>query len=318
MVTRAKEQYAKGPDPREADLVETMILDSMEYIHGKGFEPIVKQLKTSTDTQATMAAIAYKTVRGVAEKNKATARVDMDMDMLMGVTTECIDMVTEVAQAAGQVEPGSNVQQLKEDVLLKVTVLHGEQMQDENGQFPIEMKQAAAADLRDYMSDAGAQKAMDYVNNRAKAEGVNPQDMIRAGNEAVFGSKNPLAEGVNRGLMAQTLPYKEQDSVMTEAAADAENPNLTLPDGQPIPSVEEIQAQMDAQGLGGQPSPQSPQNLPPGFRPYTRDEMQNLDPGGTVSPQQMEGMNQRQMDTVWGPEQPLMQQPLTPDQTGGY
>ena len=128
-----KQEESARPDPREAELVENMILDAMEYIHGVGSEVIVQELRNSTDTAATMAAIVYKTVRGVAENNQATARVEMDMDMMMGVTTETIDMVVEVARAAQQILPGSNEQQLKEDVLLRTTILHGEQLGDENG-----------------------------------------------------------------------------------------------------------------------------------------------------------------------------------------
>lgn len=214
-----------------------------------------------------MAAIVYKTVRGVAENNQATARVDIDMDMMMGVTTETIDMVTEVARAAQQILPGSNEQQLKEDVLLRTTILHGEQLGDENGEFSAEMKQAAATDLRDYMSDAGAQKAFDYVNTRAKTEGINPNDMMRAGNEALFGTKNPLAEGINRGLMESRLPPRAGQSASKPVGGGVSQEGY-------IPSVAEIQQQMDTakaqrgdQPLMGGPETRSPEQanpLPPG------------------------------------------------------
>ena len=190
-------------DPREAELVEAMILDGMEYIHGKGSQEIVKALETSTDTSATMAAIVYKVVKGVADRNAKTSQVEMDMDMMLGVTTEIIDMTVEVAEAAQQIMPGSNVDQLKEDTLLRVTALHGEQLEGEDG-FTPEQKDAASRDLRDYMSDGGTQKAFDYVNNRAKAEGLNPQDMMRAGNEAALGSKNPVSDAVTDALRART------------------------------------------------------------------------------------------------------------------
>jgi hypothetical protein len=186
-------------DPREAELVDNMIMDVMEYIHGKGSNEIVKALENSTDTAATMSAIAYKVVKGVADKRVKSAQVEMDMDMMMGVATEAIDMVTEVAEAAKQITTGANVTQLKEDTLLRMVALHGEQLEGEKG-FSAEMKQAAATDLRDYMSDGGTQKAFDYVNTRAKAEGLNPQDMMRAGNEAALGKKNPIAESVTEAL----------------------------------------------------------------------------------------------------------------------
>ena len=198
-------------DPREAELVEAMIMDSMEYIHGKGSQEIVKALETSIDAADVAAAIAYKVVKGVADKNAGMARIEMDMDMLMGVATEAIDRVGEVAEAAGQIIPGTNTDQFREDTLLRLTVLHGEQLEGEEG-FTPEQKRAASTDLRDYMSDGGTQKAFDYINGRAKSEGLNPQDMMRAGNEAALGSKNPLSDAITDSL-------KEQTGLMASPAA---------------------------------------------------------------------------------------------------
>jgi len=236
-------------DPREGELVEAMILDSMEYIHGKGSKDIVKLLGESDNTSQTMATIAYKVVRGVAEKNKATAQVEMDMDMLMGVATEAIDMITEVAQSANEIGAGPEVERLKEDTLLKMTVMHGEQL----GEINPEQRQAAATDLRDYMSDGGTQKAFDYINTRAKEEGLNPNDMMRAGNEAATGYKNPirdkLAEGISRGLMGQPV----------------EDAPATTVNDQPVPGPAEAPGQQPPAGglMAAQTAPPPAQQLAP-------------------------------------------------------
>jgi len=207
-----RERAARGKqpvDPREAELVENMQMDVLEYIHGVGSKQIIKLLDESTNPSETMAVIAYKAVRGVAEKNKATAVVEMDMDMMLGVTTDAIDMIAEVAEAAGQIYPGMNIQQLKEDTLLRVTVMHGEQVPRTS-----ENKQRAATDLRDYVAN-GADKAFDYVNRRAEAEGVNPQTMARAGNQMLYGTATPVEDklkaGVKRGLMEQAGPSVPPD-----------------------------------------------------------------------------------------------------------
>lgn len=207
-----KQTYTKGPDPREAELVENMRLDVMDYIFGRGSASIVKTLKNSTNTPLSMATIAYKAVRGAAIDRKANATVDMDMDMMMGVTTDAIDMLTEVAQAANQILPGQNVQQLKEDTLLRTITLHGEQLEKEGGDkgFSPEMQEAAATDLRDYMSDGGTQKAFDYINNRAKNEGLNPYDMMRAGNEQALGARKPIAAEIKKGLMGNAVDERTQ------------------------------------------------------------------------------------------------------------
>ena len=200
--TPTKAAPSSKVDSRELELVEDMQADVLEYIHGVGTEQIINLLDESVNTSETMAVIAYKAVRGVAEKHKATARVEMDMDMMLGVTTDAIDMIVEVAEASGQVHKSMNIQQLKEDTLLRTTVMHGEQVPQTE-----ENRQRAATDLRDYVAD-GADKAFDYVNRRAQAEGINPQNMVRAGNEMLYGSRTPvedkLKEGVKKGLMSQT------------------------------------------------------------------------------------------------------------------
>lgn len=239
----SRDKQQERPDPREVELVDNMRLDALEYIHGTAFEQIKDLLTKSKNPPDTMATIAYKAVRGVAEKNKATATIEMDMDMMMGVMTDTIDMVTEVAEAAGQVPPGTNVQQLKEDTLLKATVMHGEQVE----RTP-ENKAAAATDLRDYTADRGTDKAFNYVNQRAKAEGIDPQSMVRSGNELLYGSVNPvedkLKDGVKRGLMDQ--------------AREAPPPGYADSMGEPPPPAE---------GLMGEEHlvpPQMPAELPTG------------------------------------------------------
>jgi len=199
-------------DPREQELFDTMVMDVMEYIHGVGSEQIEKLLRDSTDTRQTMANIAYKAVRGVMDKNAKTATIEMDMDIVLGLTTEAIDMVEEFGVAANQVMDGTNITQLKEDVLLKVAVLHGEQL--EAAGFTEEQKQIAATDMRDYMADKGINKAFDYVNSRAMAEGMNPNDMMRAGNEAALGARRPLADA-----MEAAAKHKVADSPLMSAAA---------------------------------------------------------------------------------------------------
>ena len=260
-------------DPREAELVEDMTLDCMDYIYGKGADAIVKALSESTDTSKTMATIVYKAVSSSAHQRKATATVAMDMDMMMGVTTACIDMSLEVAQAAGQVMEGSNVQQLKEDVLLKTVVMHGEQLE----RTP-EQKEMAMADLRDYTVSPGYQNALNYVNKRASNEGLNPKDMERAGNEAFFGTQTPtkdaLSAGIDRGLM--------EKHGMPEPPPPAPEAN-----GEMVPSATDAPPQ--EQGLMGQEEmvpPQPPNPLPtgPGIAPVPGGPPPPQDPSAEIAP----------------------------------
>lgn len=282
------EQRAFPPetDPREAALVEDMIMDAMEYIHGKGSNEIVKSLENSTDTAATMAAISYKVVKGVADKRAKSAQVEMDMDMLMGVATEVIDMTTEVAQAAEQIIPGTNQTQLKEDTLLRLTALHGEQLEGEGG-FAPEMKEAAKTDMRDYMSDGGTQKGFDYINARAAEEGLNPKDMMRAGNEAALGSKRPLSEAITnslRGGLMSGLGTPETDGgrFLQGGARDALGYNGSVADMEPVPPPE-----VPTSGLMDTPPPNMPNPLPtgPGIAPAPGQAMPPAqDPNAEIAP----------------------------------
>ena len=233
-------------DPREAELVEDMKLDVMDYIYGTASEEIVELLANSTDTSQTIATFVYKAASGSAVKRKATATVEMDMDMLLGVVTEGIDMGVELAQATGQVMQGANINQIKDDALLKTVVLHGEQLERTD-----EQKSQAMTDLRDYMSDDGAQKGFDYINKRAQNEGLNPRDMERAGNEAFYGTKHPskdiLSNDIQRGLMAQ--------------AGESPPPNPIVAGKQ---QPEEVAAEPPLMGGPEQRAPEQVNPMPPG------------------------------------------------------
>ena len=250
---------AEAPhDPRETELFDTLVMDSMEYVHGIATEEIVKILENSTDTTRSIATIVYKSVRGVAEKNQASAQIEMDMDMMMGLTAETIEMVGEIAEAAGQVPKGINTEQMRHDAMLRVAVLHGEQLEAEG--FTDEQRRAAETDLRDYMMDEGMDKAFTYVNDRAKSEGTNPADMKRVGNEMVYGSRRPLTDAVKFGLDQQQPPPLMAQN--TDPGMDV------VPEG------------MD-----------NYQNPDPGMSvvPEGMDNYQNPDPGMDVMPQPLMG-----------------------------
>lgn len=229
MVSKKREEQTPV-DPREAEVVENMKLDVMDYLYGRGFDGVVESLSSTTDTTAAMATIAYRAVRGAAEKNKATAQVEMDMDMMLGVATEAIDMITEVAQASDQLVPGANTMRIKEDALLKMTALHGEQMTAE-GKLTPEVKEQARTDMRDYMNSPGVDKAFAYVNDRASAEGVNPNDMIRAGNELVIGQRRPLQVAVKQGLMGQQMALGNMRGAERDAQAALDAQPTEVPEG---------------------------------------------------------------------------------------
>ena len=186
-------------------------------------------------------------------------------------------MITEVAKTGDQLVKGVNVQQIKEDALLKLTALHGQQIEGEEG-FTTEQQEAAAIDMRDYMSDGGTQKAFDYVNKRATAEGLNPNDMMRSGNEAVFGTKEPVADAVTKCLMSNTMDIVGKVAPVVGAglmaAGQDEGPRETdlyasTPDEGPRAGINMLAAPAD------------------------------VDRGGNISPEQIESRANRQADLAF-------------------
>lgn len=230
-------------DPREAEMVEDMRLDVMDYIFGRASDGVRKTLTESTNTSASIGAIAYKATAIAAEKAQETAQVEMDMDMMLGVVTDAIDMTVEVAEAAQVLPKGSDLARIREDSLLQATVIHGQTLENSGTQkgFSEEQKMQAQADMRDYMSDGGTQKAFDYVNARAKSEGMNPYDMMRAGNEAALGNKHPLQDGITKGLMSQQ-PMQNPPELPTK-----EGPAGPSPDGQAMAQAMPEQPQASPQ-----------------------------------------------------------------------
>ena len=125
--------------------------------------------------------------------------MDITMDMAMGLATGIIDMLMEIQE---RINPGmsenTNTQRLREDTLLKTTMLHGEQM----GDAP-ETKEEAQSMLRGLMEDGTVDRAFGYVNRRANEEGLNVDDMMRRGNEMLTGQRRPVTGAIEEALMPQ-------------------------------------------------------------------------------------------------------------------
>lgn len=191
---------AEGP---EADFINSMVAEAVDYVHGENRDKVVELLAKSDDTSGTIGAITYKLTRGLIEKHKkAGLALDIEMDTALGVATEIIDMLMEVQERV-QEDHSYDPQKIREDALLHVMTQHSETLSDDDVS-----RQDAAVMLRGMMQGGEVDQAFDYVNKRAKAEGINPQDMMRQGTElakqasaAAAPQKKPVAAGVQQGLM---------------------------------------------------------------------------------------------------------------------
>jgi len=192
-----------APPQAQRDLLDQMVAEAVDYIHGKARTQVVEQLRNSTNTSETIAAITYKVSRGIIERHKQDGMaMDIGMDFAVGLAAEIIDMQIEMME---RINPGfaenSNMQRVREDAMMRAITLHGEQVEDTP-----ENREEASVMLRGMMQDGTADKAFGYVNNRADQDGLNVDDMMRRGNEQTTGQRKPLTGAIRAGLNPAPAP----------------------------------------------------------------------------------------------------------------
>ena len=226
-----------------------MVAEAVEYVHVKNPEGVVKALNSAEDTAQTIGAITYKITRGLLEKHqKQGLTFDVDMDLAMGLATETVDILTEVAE---RVNPNANMgtDKLKHDALLHATALHGEQYTKEHGDTE-QTRTEARTQMRDYMQQGATDVAFDYINKRAESEGLNTNDMMRAGNKVLTGGKKPLASAVEQGVQTQQEaappPVMGQPQEELGVELDRNEPLSTNPP--PAPLTPEMGPELDRNG----------------------------------------------------------------------
>jgi hypothetical protein len=205
-------------DAEQQELLSQMVAEAVDYIHGKARGEIINQLDNAVDVSETMAAITYKTTRGLLERHKKQGMsMEMDMSLAMGLATEVLDMQVEMWERMNP-ETQMDTQRLREDALLRTLMAHAENVGDDPA-----AKEEAAMMLRGFMQDGSVDQAFGYVNQRAANDGLDIEAIIRAGNQMLTrnhaedpqmqsrraratAQPTPMAAGVQQGLMAQAGP----------------------------------------------------------------------------------------------------------------
>ncbi len=172
------------------DLVNRLNAQVSDQIHGPAREKILSQFEGSPDAE-TMAEVTYRIVIDV--DSQANSRgAPLGIDVLMGVATETIDTLIEMLQAMGVT---LNEDEMREETLIRVVMLHGESVKDD----PEE--KAAAQELLAQLTDDGTiQGAMNHIGEKADKT---PEEIMAAGQQMAGPQQNPLAAGVQQGLMNQ-------------------------------------------------------------------------------------------------------------------
>ena len=170
------------------------LVDSVsDYLHGDARDQVAQSLAGAGDKLAeTMASITYQVVTQVAEQ--ASGEMDLEIDMLLGVATETIDFLIEIAQAVGA--PVGDLDDLRGRVLMLTVQAHMAKVQDD----PEEVA-AAKELLAQMMEDGTFDQGMAYVNSKIQAEGLDPANIQAQGVRMAQPQPDPLAAGVRQGLM---------------------------------------------------------------------------------------------------------------------
>ena len=170
------------------DLVDRLNSQVEKQIHGPQREQILKQLEQDPSADS-LAQFTYNTI--VAIDNQASSRgAPLDIDVLLGVATETFDILIEILEAMGV---QFNPDEMRDEALIKLIMLHMKAVENDP-----EEKAAAQELLMQLTQDGTMGASMDYIGNKASA---NTEEMINAGNQMTGPQKNPMAAGVEQGLM---------------------------------------------------------------------------------------------------------------------
>lgn len=172
------------------ELVDSLILQTENHLHGPARPKILKQLQKNPTADA-VAAITYEIITGMDEQI-ASKGAPLELDVIMAVATETIDILLEIMEAMGM---KINVEEMREESLLKMVLLH---MQVVEKRGDPEEKAAAEEMLAVMTADGTMEEGMKYVQSRAS---MSPEQMQQMGQQMAAPKQNPMAAGVQQGLM---------------------------------------------------------------------------------------------------------------------
>lgn len=239
------EQATEKPFPEgsdEGDFLNSLTAEAIQYIFEDAQEEVLNVLTNTDNTAEAVAATTYKITKGLLERHKrAATTLEADMSHALALGTEVTDMLVDIV-AATQDQAIVDKDKLREEALMRATVMHGEDV--ESRERP-EDKEEAQGMLTNMIQDGSVDQAFNHVNARAREMGVNTNDMLRKGTEQSTGflqglnQKNPMAEGVEQGVknmeqnaMGATPPHKQMSSPPAPPPAAPVTP---APQGVPEP-----------------------------------------------------------------------------------
>ena len=110
----------------DEELVEFVALQLVQYIHKGGRQTIVQELQSGQELHEVIGTITYGLVKQAADQGEQDG-IALDQDMLIGVATEVIDELFDLAKSL-KVE-GDYTEDGKAAALMQVMQIHGQSME---------------------------------------------------------------------------------------------------------------------------------------------------------------------------------------------
>lgn len=154
--------------PQEADpndeAFATGVAGLREYIFGKGEAGIVQALQGADDIGRVMGEVTYSLVSEAAHQAEATG-IEMVWDVLIGIATEVIDDLSELAMANGIAV---------DDKAKEYALLYAQQLYVESGETSNDDREAAQQQLAEFKQTGELDEAVSYVQQRGTESGADP------------------------------------------------------------------------------------------------------------------------------------------------
>lgn len=160
-------QTAKQPqvDPQD-DLFGKFVSALRNHVFGKGEGGIMRALEQAPpeDIGRVIGEMVFTMVQEVAHQAEGKG-MELEYDMLIGVATEVIDDITELAEASGL-----DVN----DEQREYALLYAQQLYVESSQPSEDEREAAKQDLALLKKDGAVDEATEYVQMRGTQAGADP------------------------------------------------------------------------------------------------------------------------------------------------
>lgn len=167
----------------DQDTFETMVAGLLEHLFGKAKDSTVKALRAAENPARTAGMTAFQFVQ-IAAKQAEDAGRELDLDMLLGVATEIVEALMQMAQAA-KVDIPDEEQFMAEALFTAIQAYQATLPPD------AEEQDAAKALLAQMQQDGSVDEGANALRELGAKVGVDP----------FAPQEKPLAKGVRAGLM---------------------------------------------------------------------------------------------------------------------